>query len=549
MRLVIVGGVAAGMSAATRARRMNESAEIVVLEKGGFISFANCGMPYFIAGRIRSSDDLLVTTAEKVRQRFNVDARTGHEVLSIDRARKTVQVRDLTQQREYELSYDKLILAPGGVPIVPPIPLIDSPNVMQLRTMEDTFRVDAFLRHRKPRHVTVIGAGFIGLEMTEALRDRGISVTLVEKAPMPLPPLDADMAMPLVDVLRKHDVAMHLGDGLAGFDGSSAGVTQVKLESGATIATDAVLLSIGVRPNTDLAKRAGLTIGPSGGIAVDEMQRTSDPDIYAAGDAAELVHGVTGKPSRIPLAGPANRQGRQAGEHAVCGSAAPAGRAIGTAILGLFDLAAAVTGLGENAARAAGYDIDTAIVVPNHHASYYPGAESMRLKIVYEKMTGRLLGGSAVGGKGVDKRIDVLATVLQFGGTIDDLTELDLAYAPQFGSAKDPVHMVGFVAQNQRAGISRGIAAAQLNGERLIDVRTPAEFSAGSLPGAINIPLDDLRGRLGEIANDQPVALFCKVGQRGYVAERILRQSGRSDVANLKGGYTLAREQPAFRHS
>jgi NADPH-dependent 2,4-dienoyl-CoA reductase/sulfur reductase-like enzyme/rhodanese-related sulfurtransferase len=544
MRLVIVGGVAAGMSAATRARRMDESAEIVVLEKGGYVSFANCGMPYYLAGRIRTADKLLVTTAAQVGKRFRIDARTGHEVLAIRRAEKVVRVREIATQREYDLGYDKLVLAPGGVPVIPPIEHIRSANVLLLRSMEDTFAIEQFLATKQPKRIAIVGAGFIGLEMAEAMRERGLEVAVIEKAAMPLPQLDADMAAPLVATMQKHGIETHVGTGLQSLQARDGQVTAVVLENGTVVPADMVLLSIGVRPNVQLAKDAGLTIGATGGIAVDEFQRTSDADVYAAGDAAELVHGVTGRITRIPLAGPANRQGRTAGEHAVTGAAPKPGKALGTAILQLFETTAAMTGLGEVAARAAGFDVGTAVVVPNHHASYYPGAESMRLKLVYDRATRRVLGASGVGGAGIDKRMDVIATVLHFGGTIDDLTALDLAYAPQFGSAKDPVHMAGFVAQNQQDGVSSGCSLAEINGSTLLDVRTPEEFAAGALPGAVNIPVDDLRGRLGELDRDADIVTYCKVGQRGYVAERILRQHGFAKVRNLKGGYTLASEQP-----
>lgn len=540
MRIVIVGGVAGGMSAATRARRMNEQAEIIVLEKGGYISFANCGLPYYLGGQIQQEKKLLVTTPPQVAARFNIDARVHQEVTHIDRAQRQVTVRDLKQNRTYTLAYDKLILATGATPIIPRIEHVHAPNVFLLRSMEDTEAVRDWLERQQPRSVAIVGAGFIGLEMAEAMHHRGLHVTVIEKASHALPPLDAEMAVPVHAELKRHGVELITGTGLASLEATGEHVGAVVLEDGRRIEADMVLLSIGVRPNTKLAADAGLEIGPTGGIVTDEVQRTSDPDIYAVGDAVQVVHGVTGQAARIPLAGPANRQGRTAGEHAATGQAPPSGRVLGTAIVKVFDLTVATTGLSERDARRHGYDLDTAYVVPSHHAGYYPGAEPMRIKLVYEAASGRVLGAQAVGGEGVDKRIDVIATAIHFGGTVDDLAGLDLAYAPPFGAAKDPVHMAAFVAQNQRRSLARGLTVAELSGDQLIDVRNPQEYARGSLPNAINIPLDELRERLGEIDPARPAVVFCQVGQRGYVAQRILEQRGYTQVCNLKGGLELA---------
>mgnify|MGYP001057051339 FL=1 len=540
MRIVIVGGVAGGMSAATRARRMNEQAEIIVLEKGGYISFANCGLPYYLGGQIQQEKKLLVTTPPQVAARFNIDARVHQEVTHIDRAQRQVTVRDLKQNRTYTLAYDKLILATGATPIIPRIEHVHAPNVFLLRSMEDTEAVRDWLERQQPRSVAIVGAGFIGLEMAEAMHHRGLHVTVIEKASHALPPLDAEMAVPVHAELKRHGVELITGTGLASLEATGEHVGAVVLEDGRRIEADMVLLSIGVRPNTKLAADAGLEIGPTGGIVTDEVQRTSDPDIYAVGDAVQVVHGVTGQAARIPLAGPANRQGRTAGEHAATGQAPPSGRVLGTAIVKVFDLTVATTGLSERDARRHGYDLDTAYVVPSHHAGYYPGAEPMRIKLVYEAASGRVLGAQAVGGEGVDKRIDVIATAIHFGGTVDDLAGLDLAYAPPFGAAKDPVHMAAFVAQNQRRSLARGLTVAELSGAQLIDVRNPQEYARGSLPNAINIPLDELRERLGEIDPARPAVVFCQVGQRGYVAQRILEQRGYTQVCNLKGGLELA---------
>lgn len=540
--ILIIGGVAGGMSAATRARRTNEQANITVIEAGGYISFANCGLPYHLAGRIEKEESLLLTDPQKVRERFRIEAKVHHEALRIDRAAKRVEVRHRQTGQVFSLPYDKLILAVGASPIIPPIDHVRAPNVFLLRSMEDTQAVRDWLRNRSPKRATIVGAGFIGLEMAEALRDRGVAVTIVEKFPHVLPPLDREMADAVEKELRRNEVTVITGDGLQRLRaGSNGEVNAVETDKGVRVETDLVLMSIGVRPNTALAKDAGLTIGASGAIAVDEFQRTSDLDIYAVGDVSEVTHGVTGKRMRIPLAGPANRQGRLAGEHAATGQSEPADKPLGTAIVQVFNVSVGMTGLSERAALAEGLDVDTVYTFPKHHAGYYPGAQTLRMKLVYERGSGRVLGAQVSGIEGVDKRIDVVATLLHFGGKITDLAALDLAYAPQFGSAKDPVHLAAMVAQNQNRGLMPATTADQLNGERLIDVRSPAEFAGGTLPGAINIPVDVLRERMSELKPDEPTVVFCAVGQRGFVAQRILLQSGFKDVKNLKGGFTLAK--------
>ena len=540
-RIIIIGGVAAGMSAATRARRLNEQASIIVLEKNGYVSFANCGLPYFLNRRIANADKLLVTTPAKVKARFNIDARVHHEVTRIDRANKAVEGIDHATGTPFRLEYDKLILSPGGSPVVPPIDGIRSRNVFLLRSVEDTLALDKWLTEKAPKSVVIVGAGFIGLEMAEAMRDRGLAVTVVEKAGHPLPPLDREMAAVVQEELTKHGVQLIAGVGLKSVETSGDLVTHVVLEDGRRIPADFVLLSIGVRPNVGLATEAGLKLGDSGAVAVDQFNRTNDPDIYAVGDAAEVTHGVTGKHTRIPLAGPANRQGRLAGQHAATGTGPKAPAILGTAIVQLFDLSIGMTGLSEAAAKAQGIAAESAYVYPPNHATYYPGAQNMRIKLVYSPESGRILGAQAVGGAGVDKRIDVIATAIYFKGTIDDLAALDLAYAPQFASARDPVHHVAMVAQNQLSGVCPAISASQIDGRYLLDVRTKEEFAKGTLPGAVNIPVDDLRGRLGELPKHRPLAVFCQVGLRGYIASRILKQSGFDDVVNVKGGYSLAR--------
>jgi NADPH-dependent 2,4-dienoyl-CoA reductase/sulfur reductase-like enzyme/rhodanese-related sulfurtransferase len=540
-RIVIVGGVAGGMSAATRARRMDEDASVVVLERGGFISYANCGLPYYLAGRITDEEKLLLTNPKKVRERFDIDARVGHEVRRIDRATKHVEVTDLATREEYRLPYDKLILATGATPIVPPLDHGRAPNVFLLRTVEESRAAHQWVAQHRPRSAVVVGAGFIGLEVAEAIRERGLRVTVVEKADHALPPLDSEMASAVASELAKHEVELITGRGLKSLRGEGGLVCGVEIEDGRVIPTDMVVLAIGVRPNVALASEAELDIGPSGGIVVDAFQRTSDPDIYAVGDAAEVVHGVTGLTTRVPLAGPANRQGRLAGEHAATGSSPRAGRALGTAIVQVFDLSVGMTGLGEAAARRAGYDVDVAYALAGHHAGYYPDAKPLRIKLIYDATTGRVLGAQMAGEAGIDKRVDVIATAIHFGATVDDLAELDLAYAPQFGSAKDPVHIAAMIARNQRDGLMPAVVATALAGDEvLVDVRNPEEHANGSLPGAINIPVDELRHRYGELDAGRPTVVFCQVGQRGYVAQRILRQRGFPNVRNLKGGLTMA---------
>lgn len=543
-RIVIIGGVAGGMSAATRARRVNEQAEITVLEKSGHISFANCGLPYFIAGKITDEQKLFLTTPERVRERFRIDARVQHEVTRIDRERQIVEGVNLATRQAFAIEYDKLILAPGASPIIPNIDGIDAVNVFVLRNIEDTQRLQTYLNERKPQRVVVVGAGFIGLEMVEALHARGLSVTVLEKAPHVLPALNAEMSGWLESELERNAVALRIATGLSALKHDAGRVHTVVTETGEQLSTDLVLLSMGVRPNLELAKLAGIAIGSAGGIATDELRRTSDPNIYAVGDAAEVTERVTGAKTRIPLAGAANRHGRAAGEHAATGQAPSSASVLGTAVVRVFGLDVAVTGLSRRTALAAGFDVDTVIVHPNDHAGYYPGAQQMHLMVLYDKSSRRVLGAQAIGPAGVDKRIDVVATLLHFGGTIDDLANLDLTYAPQFSGAKDPLHFAAFVAQNQIDGRSPGAdrpASVSTTGEPLLlDVRTSAEVRAGKLDGAIHIPLDELRSRLSELEPGRPIVVYCQVGIRGHAAVRILLANGFRDVKNLKGGYLQA---------
>jgi len=543
MKLVIVGGVAGGASAAARARRLAEDAEIVVLERGPDVSFANCGLPYYVGGEIRPRDKLLVTTPARLRERFRLDVRTRSNVESIDRAAKTVRVRELDGGREYDEPYDALLLAPGAAPLRPPLPGVDAPAVLTLRNLDDVDRIAA--RVDAAARVVVVGAGFIGLELAENLVKRWRATTVVELQDQVLPPLDREMTTPIVATLRDRGVEVLLGESAEAFAPPDGSGVSVRLRSGRTLPADLVILGVGVRPESRLAADAGLELGPRGGIRVDDGLRTSDPAIWAVGDAIEVRDAVTGGGVQVPLAGPANRQGRIAADNILRAAGRPPARyrgTQGTAIVGVFDRVAACTGAAEKTLRRLNVPHRKVYVHPAHHAGYYPGAEGMTLKILFDPASGRLLGAQGVGGAGVDKRIDVLAVAIQAGMTVYDLEEMELCYAPQFGSAKDPVNMAGFVA----AGLLRGehpqadmeVALDGPPDDRtiLLDVRTTQEFSGGHLPGARNLPVDELRGRLGELPRDRRILAYCQVGQRGYIATRILLQHG-FDAANLGGGY------------
>jgi NADPH-dependent 2,4-dienoyl-CoA reductase/sulfur reductase-like enzyme/rhodanese-related sulfurtransferase len=538
MKLVIVGGVAGGASAAARARRLSEKAEIVLFERGPDVSFANCGLPYYVGDVIADRRKLLVTTPELLRTRFRLDVRTRSSVEAIDRATKTARVRDLATGREYDERYDKLILAPGAAPIRPSLPGIDLPGVFTLRNLQDVDRI----KERVDRGITravVVGAGFIGLELVENLVARGVETTVVELQDQVLPPFDKEMTTPILEALRSHGVRVLLGQSAEAFEPGDDGLV-VRLKSGERLPAGLVVLGVGVRPENALALDAGLAVGPRGGVKVNEHMQTSDPDVYAVGDAVEVVDFVTGQPTQVPLAGPANRQGRIAADHVFGRNACYRGTQ-GTAIVGAFGVTAAMTGASEKTLKRIGRAYRKVYVHPAHHAGYYPGAEPMTLKVLFDPADGKLLGAQAVGGAGVDKRIDVLAVAIQAGMTVFDLEEMELAYAPQYGAAKDPVNMAGFVA----AGLLRGDHPQRdfesLDGsEFLLDVRTPTEFAAGHVPGAVNVPVDELRSRMNELPTDRPIAAYCQVGQRGYIAARLLGQSGFNAV-NLGGGYKTYR--------
>lgn len=543
MKLVIVGGVAGGASAAARARRLSEQAQIVLVERGPDVSFANCGLPYYIGGEIADRSKLLVVTPERLRERFNLDVRVRSSVESIDRAAKTVRILNLDSGWEYDEPYDKLILAPGAAPLRPPIPGIDLPGMFTLRNLQDMDRIKSAL-HAGVRQAVVVGAGFIGLELVENLVRLGVTTTLVELQDQVLPPFDKEMTTPLTQTLAAMGVSLVLGESAERFEASAQGLT-VHLKSGKRLEGQLVVLGIGVRPENKLAVDAGLEVGPRGGIRVNEFLQTSDPDVYAVGDAIEVQDFVLGGPTQIPLAGPANRQGRIAADNA-CGRSSRYRGTQGTAILGLFGQIAAMTGASEKSLQRSKRPYQMVYVHPANHAGYYPGAEGMTLKLLFAPDSGRILGAQAVGGQGVDKRIDVLAVAIQARMTVFDLEEMELAYAPQFGSAKDPVNMAGFVA----AGLLRGdhpqidvatlLAIPVATRPMLLDVRTSEEFAAGHIPDALNIPVDELRSRLMELPKDGEIVAYCQVGQRGYLATRILRQLGLNAV-NLSGGYKTYR--------
>ena len=543
MKVVIVGGVAGGASAAARARRLDEDAEIVVLERGPDVSFANCGLPYYVGGEIARREKLLVTTPQLLRERFRLDVRTRSNVESIDRQAKTVRVKDLDTGRDYVEGYDALILAPGAAPLRPPIPGVDLPQVLTLRNLDDVDRIKARVDAGAKR-VVVVGAGFIGLELAENFVKRGVETTIVELQSQVLPPLDPEMTVPIVEALVARGVRVMLGDSAAAFF-EDAGAVVATLKSGGTVAADLVILGVGVRPESGLAVAAGLDVGPRGGIRVSPAMQTSDSSIWAVGDAVEIHDVVTKAATQVPLAGPANRQGRIAAEAILRPNAARPSRyrgTQGTAIVAVFDRVAAITGASEKVLGRANVPYRKVYVHPADHAGYYPGAEPMTLKLLFAPQSGVILGAQAVGGRGVDKRIDVIAVAIQAGMTVFDLEEMELCYAPQFGSAKDPVNMAGFVA----AGLLRGdhpqadmeVALDGPPDDRtlVLDVRTPREFAEGHLPSAVNIPVDELRARCGELPRDGRILAYCQVGMRGYLATRILLQKG-FDVANLGGGY------------
>lgn len=541
-RIVIIGGVAGGASAAARARRLDENAEIILFERGAYISFANCGLPYHIGGAIPQRKSLLVQTPESMGWRFGIDVRVNTEVIKIDRARQEVISRKRDSGDEQVTPYDALILSPGAEPIRPPLPGIDHPRVFTLRNIPDMDAIKKVVDAEQPQHAIVIGGGYIGLEMAEALRERSVPVTLIELAGQVFNVIDPEMATPIHRELRRHGVDLRLGVSVTSIAGEGGGL-KVDLSDGQSIHTALIIMAIGVKPETKLAREAGLQLGSRGGIAVNERMQTSDPAIYAVGDAVEVKSFTGGFDSLIPLAGPANRQGRIAADN-IFGRDSTYKSTQGTAICKVFGLAVGMVGLSEKLLKKQAIPFEKVFVHPHSHASYYPGAMPISLKLLFCPKTGAILGAQAVGSDGVDKRIDVLAVAQRAGLTVYDLQDLELCYAPPYGSAKDPVNFAGFVAANVLKGDAKLIHADQLPpkpGQLLLDVRTQAEFDTGSIEGALHIPLDELRGRLDELPKDKELLAFCKVGLRGYIACRLLTQRGYA-CRNLSGGITTYRD-------
>lgn len=543
-KLVIVGGVAGGASAAARARRLCEACEIIVFERGPHVSFANCGLPYFVGGEIVEQDDLLLQTPDSLHRRFNLDVRVRTEVLAIDRTAQHVKVRELESGREYEQPYDALILSTGASPLKPPIPGIDREGHFTVRSIPDVEKIMAWIKDCQACRAVVVGGGYIGLEMAEQLTRRGLGVTVVEALPQIMAPLDPEMAAWLHQELRANGVTLHLGQPVAAFEAPAANerarASVVVLNDGRRIEADTVVLGMGVRPEIALARSAALEVGSCGGIRVNEHLQTNDPKIWAVGDAVEVRDAVTGAWSIIPLAGPANRQGRIAADN-IFGRPSRYSGTQGTAIIRLFKLSAGCTGANEKSLRKAGIPYQALHLHPGSHAGYYPGAERIAMKLLFAPDTGRLLGAQAVGYDGVDKRIDVLATALKGAMTVHDLAELELAYAPPFGSAKDPVNLAGMAAQNVLAGdvqLAQWNEIASLDPAQsiLLDVRRPDERAKGFIPGSIHVPLDELRAQMDELPRDRELVVYCLSGQRSYFACRILAQKG-FRVRNLTGSF------------
>ena len=539
-KIVIVGGVAGGASAAARLRRLDEQAEIVLLERDEHISFANCGLPYYIGETILNRNKLLVQTPEAMRTRFAIDVRVYSEVTAVHPDKKTITVNS-KDRGQYEESYDYLILSPGAKPIRPNIPGIYSNRILTLRNIPDTDRIKALVDQDATRRAVVIGGGFIGLEMAENLKERGLEVSVVEAAPHVLAPFDSDMSVLVERELKENGIDLFLSDGVASFQEQPDTIT-VTLQSGKILATDIVILAIGVAPETAFLAGSGITLGRRGHIIVNDQMKTSQPDIYAVGDAIEVVDFISGQPTAIPLAGPANKQGRIAADN-IAGISSRFQGSQGTSILKVFSLTAASTGNNERTLKQLGINYHVAIVHPNSHATYYPGSQPLTIKLLFDD-SGRILGAQSVGLEGVDKRIDVIATVIRLKGTVSDLTELELAYAPPYSSAKDPVNMVGFVAENILSGLCDAFTYDQLSSFSqeetiLLDVRTETEFANGYLPGALNIPVDELRQRMSELDKEKLILVYCQVGLRGYIASRILSQNG-FRVKNMTGGYKSA---------
>ena len=540
MKIVIVGGVAGGATAAARIRRLDEKAEIVVFERSGFISYANCGLPYYIGGTIEDEGDLTLQTPESFYKRFRVGMNVHHEVTAIHPEKKTVTVKNLQNGEVFKEGYDKLILSPGAKPVKPKFEGIDSNKIFTLRTVEDTLKIKKHIDENHPKSAVIVGGGFIGIEVSENLRELDMGVTLVEAADQLMAPFDSDIASFIHSEVRKNGVNLMLGRFVEGFANSEDGI-DIKLKNSPTLHADMVVMAIGVAPETALAKDAGLELGIKGSIVVNDRMETSVPDIYAVGDAVQVKNFVTDEDALISLAGPANKQGRIAADN-ICGIDSRYKGSQGSSVIKVFDMTAAFTGINEKTAKSVGISCDKVILSPMSHAGYYPGGKVMTMKVLFEKGTYRLLGAQIVGFDGVDKRIDVLATAIRAGMKAYELAELDLAYAPPYSSAKDPVNMAGFIIENIKNGIVKqwyyedtGSLQRDENVTRL-DTRTPAEYSRGHVEGFINIPVDELRERISELDSSKPVYVICQSGLRSYIATRILAGNG-FDCYNFAGGF------------
>jgi NADPH-dependent 2,4-dienoyl-CoA reductase/sulfur reductase-like enzyme/rhodanese-related sulfurtransferase len=538
-KILIVGGVAGGASAAARLRRLDETAEIIMFERGHYISFANCGLPYFIGGEIQNRDDLLLQTPRSFYRRFNVQVRTRNEVTGIDPDKKQISVKNLNTGQTYSESYDKLILSPGAEPVRPPIPGIDSERIFTLRNVPDTDLINDFIEKNRPARAVIVGAGYIGLEMAENLRRRGMLVAIVEMADQVLPVMDKEMTGFIQQELQKHNVALWLNDAVDSFQPSDSRLI-VGLESGMELSCDIVILAMGVRPEAELARRAKLEIGTTGGIRVNKELETSNPDIYAIGDAIEVRDFALDNPALVPLAGPANKQGRMVADN-ICGGHRQYNGTQGTSILRVFDLTVAMTGASEKALEKTNIEYEKVYIHPANHVSYYPGAEQMHIKLLFSRPEGKVLGAQIIGSDGVDRRIDIFAVAIRAGLTVFDLEELEMAYAPPYGSGKDAVNMAGFAASNILEGTVQVVHWDQLNrDDYVLDVRSAGEFKRGHIPSAVHIPVDEIRGRLAELPQNAVINTYCATGVRSYIACRILMQNG-FIARNISGGYITYR--------
>jgi CoA-disulfide reductase len=534
-KILIVGGVAGGASAATRLRRLDETAEIIMFERGKYISFANCGLPYYIGGEIQNREDLLLQTPEGFNRRFNVDVRVRNDVTQIEPEKKQINVKNLDTGKTYTETYDKLILSPGAEPVRPPIPGIDSERIFTLRNVPDTDLINDYIEKHKCKRAVIVGAGYIGLEMAENLRRRGMLVAVVEMVDQVLPVMDKEMTAYIQQQLHKHNVALWLNDAVTHLKPTDSILT-VGLKSGMELSCDIAILAMGVKPEAELARQAKLQIGTTGGIKVNKQLQTSDPDIYAIGDAIEVRDFVLGNPTLIPLAGPANKQGRMVADN-ICGPNRQYNGTQGTSILKVFDLTVAMTGASEKALAKTNIEYEKLYIHPASHVGYYPGAEQMHIKLLFTKPEGKILGAQIVGSRGVDRRIDIFAAAIRASLTVFDLQELELAYAPPYGSGKDAVNMAGFVASNILEGTTEIVHWNQLDEtDYILDVRTAGEFKRSNVPSSVNVPVNEIRNRLNELPPDTVINVYCTVGIRSYIASRILMQNGFT-ARNISGGF------------